>query len=148
MTRPASRPPCSHLLALPLLLPLLGAPGCGGGAAVHHEIYRAAPDEDLDLISAGCMTREAGGGAGGGTNEYVLRQRDAPGGGMTLTYLLPSEAADPEQPLDPEDPELSVAATLDLSKSDLLSGETFVVEFDANDGTHYEAVHWGSADCS
>jgi hypothetical protein len=144
MSKSVSPPLRSRLLALPLLFAL---GGCDGGVAVHHELYRAAPGEDLGLISAGCIAREAGGGAGGATNEYVLRQSTAPGGGMTLTYLLPAEAAHPEQPLDPDDPELSIAATLNLSKSDLLSGQSFMVEFDANDGTHFEAVHWGSADC-
>jgi hypothetical protein len=121
---------------------------CTGGSAVNFEVYRAAPNQDeLELIGAGCMAREQGGGAGGGTREYAQQQSDAPNGGIELTYLLPAAAQDAEDPVEVDDPGLVVAAMLTLSKADLESGELFELEFDRADGAHFKAVHWGSEDC-
>lgn len=122
--------------------------GCTGGSAVNFEVYRAAPgQEQLELVGAGCIARERGGGAGGGTHEYAQQQSDAPNGGIELSYLLPAAAQDAEDPVEVDDPGLVVAATLTLSKADLESGEMFEIEFDRADGAHFEAVHWGSEDC-
>lgn len=127
---------------------LLALGGCTGGSAVNFEVYRAAPgQEQLELIGAGCMAREQGGGAGGGTHEYAQQQSDAPHGGIELRYLLPASAQDAEDPVEVDDPGLVVAAMLTLSKADLESGEMFEIEFDRADGAHFEAVHWGSQGC-
>jgi hypothetical protein len=121
---------------------------CTGGSAVNFEVYRAAPNQDeLELVGAGCMAREQGGGAGGGTHEYAQMQSDAPNGGIELTYLLPASAQNAEDPVEVDDPDLVVAAMLTLSKSDLESGDQFEVQFDRADGAHFKAVHWGSEDC-
>jgi hypothetical protein len=121
---------------------------CTGGSAVNFEVYRAAPNQDeLELVGAGCIAREQGGGAGGGTREYAQQTADAPNGGIELTYLLPAAAQSPEDPVEVDDPDLEVAATLTLSKADLESGELFELEFDRADGAHFEAVHWGSESC-
>jgi hypothetical protein len=127
---------------------LLTLGGCTGGSAVNFEVYRAAAGQDeLELIGAGCMAREQGGGAGGGTHEYAQQQSDAPNGGIELSYLLPAAAHDAEDPVEVGDPGLVVAAMLTLSKAELESGDMFELEFDRADGAHFKAVHWGSTDC-
>jgi hypothetical protein len=138
----------SHSILLASTFALLALGACTSGSAVNFEVYRAAPGQDeLELIGAGCMAREQGGGAGGGTNEYAKQTSDAPNGGIEVRYLLPAAAQDAEEPVEIGDPGLVVAAMLTLSKADLESGETFVLEFDRADGAHFEAIHWGSQDC-
>jgi hypothetical protein len=139
----------SHSILLASAFALLALSACtSSGSAVNFEVYRSAPGQDeLELIGAGCMAREEGGGAGGGTHEYAKQTFDAPHGGIELRYLLPAAAQDAEQPVEIGDPGLVVAAMLTLSKADLESGETFVLEFDRADGAHFHAVHWGSQGC-
>src|SRR5262245_50731390 len=127
---------------------ILALSACTGGSAVNFEVYRAAPNQDeLELIGLGCLAREQGGGAGGGTHEYAQQQSDAPHGGIELRYLLPAAAQNVEDPVEVDDPGLVVAATLTLSKADLESGDVFAIEFDRADGAHFKALHWGSEDC-
>jgi hypothetical protein len=138
----------SHSILIASILALSALGGCTGGSAVNFEVYRSAPGEDqLELVGAGCILREEGGGAGGGTHEYAHQQSDAPNGGIELRYLLPASAQDVEDPVEVDDPGLVVAAMITLSKADLESGEMFVLEFDRADGAHFEATHWGSPDC-
>lgn len=129
-------------------LGLLGLGGCTEDSAVNFEVYRAAAGQDqFELLSAGCIAREVGGGAGGGTNEYAMQQSDAPDGGIELSYLLPPSARSVEDPVELDDPDLVVAATLTLSMAELESGEVFELEFERADGARFEAVHWGSQGC-
>lgn len=146
-----------RLAFLPSILLVLAC-GCepAGGTGVNHEVYRALPGEELGLSSAGCILREPDGNSGAGGSVapageaqpglYAMEQRATDDGGVEITYWVASELLGPEQPLEPDSPEAVVAAVVVLDADQLASGEEIQIEFDSPDGTHFEAIHWGSPD--
>nr|AYM52713.1 hypothetical protein [Pseudenhygromyxa salsuginis] len=139
---------------LPSILLVLAC-GCDSSTTgVNHEVYRALPGEELNLRSAGCILRESGSGAGGSVAEageaqpgqFAMEQRATNDGGVEITYWVAKAPLGPEQPLEPNTPEAVIAAVVEIDAEQLASGDQIQVEFDDPEGTHFEAIHWGSPD--
>ncbi len=129
---------------------LMGLSACNSPSAINSEILRSAGEgEEPELVSRICTLTAAGVPAGGGTNDFLVREEWTDAGTVRLTYLVPTSPHDVEDPLDEvEDAdELEVAAVIEFSEDELESGEVFSAQFDSPLGVTFEVSHWGTPDC-